>query len=81
LILTNPPMGMRIQLADLRGLLHDLLKVAAYVLQPDGRIVFPNPVRLAAEAIPPALELEYARTVDMGGFKCRLELYRKRSGR
>ncbi len=79
LILTNPPMGMRIQLADLRGLLHDLLKVAAEVLQPDGRIVFPNPVRLAAEAIPRALELEYARSVDMGGFRCRLELYRRRS--
>lgn len=76
LILTNPPMGMRIQLPNLRGLLHDLLKVAAYALQPHGRIVFPNPVKRLT--VPPGLELEYGRPVDMGGFDCQLELYRKR---
>lgn len=79
LILTNPPMGMRIQLTDLRGLLQDLLKVAAYGLQPHGRIVFPNPVKRLT--VPPGLELEYGRPVDMGGFECRLELYRKVAGR
>ncbi len=78
LMITNPPMGMRIQLPNLRGLLHDLLKVAAEVLQPGGRLVFPNPVKRLSP-VPPALELEYSHPVDMGGFDCQLELYRRRS--
>ncbi len=78
LIVTNPPMGMRVQLPDLRGLITELLRVADEVLMPDGRIVFPNPIRLSAEAVPASLKLEYAQTVDMGGFKCRLEMYRRR---
>jgi 23S rRNA G2445 N2-methylase RlmL len=75
LMITNPPMGMRVRISDLRGLLADLLTVAGTVLQPGGRLVFPNPIRQIA--IPPTLELEYSRTVDMGGFDCRLEVYRK----
>ena len=75
LIITNPPMGLRVRTPDLRGLMADLLSVAATVLQPGGRLVFPNPVRLAV--IPPALRLESAGMVDLGGFQCRLELYRK----
>lgn len=78
LIITNPPMGVRIRIPDLRGLMADLVSVAATALQPGGRLVFPNPVRLAA--IPPSLRLEYARPVEMGGFKCRLELYHKVAG-
>lgn len=75
LIITNPPMGMRVRTPDLRGLMADLLSVAATVLQPGGRLVFPNPVRLAV--IPPVLRLESAGMVDLGGFECRLERYRK----
>ena len=75
LILTNPPMGRRIQLNDLRGLITDLFSIAATVLRPGGRLAFANPLRI--ENIPCSLHLEYSQVVDMNGFDCRLELYRK----
>ena len=75
LIITNPPMGRRVQLDDLRGLMADLLSVAATVLQPGGRLVFANPLRL--EGLPRSLRLQSSQIVDMNGFDCRLELYRK----
>lgn len=75
-VITNPPLGMRVQVNDLRGLLGDLLGVAAMVLRPGGRLVFPNPVR--GLPVPPALERDYSRAVDMGGFRCWLERYLKR---
>jgi 23S rRNA G2445 N2-methylase RlmL len=77
LILTNPPMGRRIAVPDLHGLISDLLTVAATVLRPGGRLVFPNPVRI--QTPPAALELKSRQTVDLGGFDCRLEVYQKRS--
>ena len=43
--------------------------------QAGGRLVFPNPVRL--DALPRSLRLDHAQMVDLGGFDCRLELYRK----
>lgn len=75
LIITNPPMGRRVQLDDLRGLMGDLLSVASKVLQPGGRLVFANPLRL--ESVPRSLRLQSSQVVDMNGFDCRLELYRK----
>lgn len=77
LILTNPPMGRRIPVPDLRGLIGDVLQVAATVLRPGGRLVFPNPIRIPNP--PAALELELRQTVDLGGFDCRLEKYVKRA--
>jgi len=73
LIITNPPMGMRVPVADLRGLIADLFRVSASVLKPGGRLVFVNP--LARVTPPPSLKLEFAQKVDMGGFECRLEKY------
>jgi len=75
-VITNPPLGMRICVSDLRGLLGDLLGVAASVLRSGGRLVFPNPVR--GLPVTPALERDYSRAVDMGGFRCWLERYQKR---
>jgi SAM-dependent methyltransferase len=75
-VITNPPLGMRVRVNDLRGLLGDLLRVAATVLRPGGRLVFPNPVR--GLPVPPGLERDYSRPVDMGGFQCWLQRYRKR---
>ena len=75
LIITNPPMGRRIAIPDLRGLIESLLSVAATVLKPGGRLVFPNPLRIGT--LPPALQLVSTQTVDLGGFDCQLELYHK----
>jgi predicted RNA methylase len=76
LIITNPPLGMRVPVADLRGLFSELFAVAATVLQPGGRLVLANP--LSKSPLPPSLELEFQQPVDFGGFDCRLEKYRKR---
>ena len=46
------------------------------VLRPNGRLVFINPLRLSS--VDPTLRLESSRTVDLGGYDCRLEVYRKR---
>ena len=75
LILTNPPMGMRVPIPNLRGLIGELFAVAAAVLRPGGRLVFANPLRL--ENPHPSLRLESRQTVDFGGFDCRLEKYTK----
>ncbi len=75
-VITNPPLGMRVRVDDLRGLLAELLAAAAVVLRPGGRLVFPNPVR--GLPIPAGLELDHSRPVDMGGFRCHLERYWKR---
>ena len=75
LMVTNPPMGRRIRVSNLRGLLRDLFAVAAAVLKPGGRLIFANPMRI--EPLDPSLRLEYRKVIDLGGFNCRLEMYRK----
>ncbi|HBA82933.1 MAG TPA: hypothetical protein DCZ95_02450 [Verrucomicrobia bacterium] len=75
LMISNPPMGRRIRIQDMQGLFSDLFAVAAAVLKPDGRLVFVNPLRL--EPRDPSLKLQYRQVVDLGGFECRLEMYRK----
>lgn len=75
LVITNPPMGRRVPVPDLRGLIADLFRSAAEVLRPGGRLVFPNPVRIEPE--PGTLRLVSRGRVDLGGFACRLEVWRK----
>jgi predicted RNA methylase len=75
LILTNPPMGRRIRVPNLRGLFVDLFAAAAEVLKPGGRLIFPNPLRI--EPLDPSLKLKYRKVIDLGGFNCRLEMYLK----
>jgi len=77
LVITNPPMGRRVPVGDLRGLMGDLFAVAATVLRTGGRLVLANP--LSMEKPHPALELQYRQAVDFGGFDCRLEKYQKRA--
>jgi 23S rRNA G2445 N2-methylase RlmL len=73
LIITNPPLGMRVPVANLSGLIGDLFGVAVKVLKPGGRLVLINP---CAKVIPPpTLKLQYRQMVDMGGFECRMEKY------
>jgi precorrin-6B methylase 2 len=75
LLITNPPMGKRVPIPNLRGLIEDLFEIAAIVLKPGGRLVFANPLRL--ESPERSLKLQLRQVVDFGGFDCRLELYRK----
>ncbi len=78
LIITNPPMGRRIRVPNLRGLFGDLFAVAAEALKPGGRLVFANPLRI--EPPDPSLKLKYRQVIDLGGFDCRLEMYLKLAG-
>jgi tRNA G10 N-methylase Trm11 len=75
LIITNPPLGRRVPIRNLRGLFDDIFAVAAKVLAPGGRLVFTNPFHM--ESPQPTLKLVTRQAVDLGGFECRLELYRK----
>jgi predicted RNA methylase len=75
LIITNPPMGRRIRVPSLSGLMADLFTAASSALKPGGRLIFPNPVRV--EPKDPTLQLQSRRTIDLGGFDCSLEVYRK----
>jgi hypothetical protein len=75
LVITNPPMGRKIRLPSLRELIGGLFDESAALLKPGGRLVFPNPLRLRPRDR--SLAMEYSKPVDLGGFDCRLELYRK----
>jgi SAM-dependent methyltransferase len=75
LVITNPPMGRRVPIPNLRGLMEDLFSVAATVLKPGGKLVFANPVRM--ESSQRSLKLQSRRIVDLGGFNCRVEEYLK----
>ena len=76
LIITNPPLGKRVPVPNLRCLIQELFDAAARVLRQGGRLVFANP--LTVECAHPSLKLEFRQTVDFGGFNCRLEMYRRR---
>jgi predicted RNA methylase len=73
LILSNPPMGMRVPIPNLKGLIDDLFRVAGTVLQPGGRLVFANPLKM--ESSQRSMKLESRQVVDLGGFNARMEKY------
>jgi 23S rRNA G2445 N2-methylase RlmL len=75
LIISNPPMGKRVPIPNLRGLIYDLMDVAAMVLKPGGRLVFANPIHM--EQPHRAMKLQMRQVVDFGGFDCRVEKYVK----
>lgn len=75
LLITNPPMGRRIRLPDPPAFFADFFATAAAMLKTGGRLVFPNPLRL--EPRDRRLVLESRQPVDLGGFECRLEVWRK----
>ena len=77
LIITNPPMGIRVPVADRRSLMNDLFSTAAGMLRPGGRLVVVNPLQM--EKAPFGLERQFRQEVEMGGFVCRLEKYIKRT--
>jgi 23S rRNA G2445 N2-methylase RlmL len=73
LLITNPPMGRRVPVPNLTGLIHDLFTTAATVLVPGGRLVFANPLPLTPRDLP--LRLDTRQPVDFGGFTCQVEKY------
>ncbi|NDG72389.1 MAG: hypothetical protein EBY32_14075 [Proteobacteria bacterium] len=74
-IITNPPMGRRVPIPNLEGLISDLLHTAARVLQPGGALVFANP--LATRSSNPSLKLDMKQRIDLGGFDVQLERHIK----
>lgn len=77
LIITNPPLGRRVPIANLSGLIADLFLAAADVLRPGGRLVFVNPLPVKPDT--DLLSLEFRQKIDLGGFHCHLEKYVRRA--
>lgn len=75
LILANPPLGRRVRIEDLKGLITEFYAIAAKTLRSGGRLVFINPLKL--DSPDPALQLEARHLVDLGGFDCRVEKWVK----
>jgi 23S rRNA G2445 N2-methylase RlmL len=76
LVITNPPMGRRSsRTAGLANRLDRFVAHAASVLVPGGRLVWiaPFPARSRAAARSAGLALEWARTIDMGGFEAEMQ--------
>jgi 23S rRNA G2445 N2-methylase RlmL len=84
LVVTNPPMGRRAaRVAGLSDFLDAFVAHVARVLAPAGRLVWiapwPNRTRTTAERA--GLRLEWARSVDMGGFGAEMQRWVKPGGR
>ncbi len=79
-IVTNPPMGRRVQRGTHADLLERFVDHAAKVLVPGGALIWaaPDPRKLHARAERAGLVLDRAFTVDMGGFPAELSVHRKR---
>jgi predicted RNA methylase len=79
LILTNPPMGRRVQRGNLVPLHDAFLEHVAAELAPDGRLVWisPLPERSAQALARHGMELVYRQAVDMGGFTAELQVARR----
>ncbi len=75
LVITNPPLGRRVPIPDLPGLIFALFSAASDVLRPGGRLVFVNPTSVHPGGLP--LRQEFRRRIDLGGFHCHLEKYTK----
>jgi len=75
LILANPPLGRRVRIDDLKGLITEFYEIASKTLRSGGRLVFINPLKL--DSPDPSLRLEARHLVDLGGFDCRVEKWVK----
>lgn len=78
LIITNPPLGRRVRVADMQGLFEAIFEVASLYLAPGGRLVILNPLKF--ESPDPLFKLESRSVVDAGGFDVRLEKWVKAAG-
>lgn len=69
-IVSNPPMGRRVPVGDLRVLMDELFVAAAELLKPGGCLVIANPVQMRT---PEAFRRSFRAQVDMGGFSAWIE--------
>ena len=78
-IITNPPMGRRVQRGTHADLLDRFVDRAFEVLAPGGCLVWlvPEPRRTRAHAEAAGFVVERATSVDMGGFSAELSIYVK----
>jgi 23S rRNA G2445 N2-methylase RlmL len=78
-IITNPPMGRRVQRGTHADLLDRFVERAFEVLMPGGALVWlvPEPRRTRARAEAAGFVVERATSVDMGGFSAELSIYVK----
>src|SRR5690606_3083169 len=77
LILTNPPMGRRVARdGSLGALLESVVRHAAEVLVPGGRMVWLSPLdrRTGRAARAAGLTVESGPSVDLGGFEARVQI-------
>lgn len=74
-IITNPPMGRRVPIPNLEGLIRDLLATSLKALQPRGVLVFANP--LPSMHSLPGLKIDLRQRIDLGGFDVHLERHIK----
>lgn len=79
LVLTNPPMGRRVRIADTADLLSRFVASIGRSLPVGGRLVWISPQPLVTErpARLAGLGLRYAQRIDMNGFWARLEVWEK----
>lgn len=77
LILSNPPMGRRVQRGDVAPLLGEFLASAGALLQPGGRLVWISPLPRVTQPAARAAGLvcRRAEPLDMGGFTGQLEVW------
>ncbi len=73
LVISNPPMGRRVPIPNLSGLIKDLFSAASAVLKRGGRLVFANPLPLLPQGLP--LRRDFQQKVDLGGFSVHVERY------
>jgi predicted RNA methylase len=80
-ILTNPPMGRRLERGTHSELLERFVPHAAHMLGVGGTLVWivPEPERIRARAEQEGLPVEREFVVDMGGFPATVFVHRKRS--
>ena len=79
-ILTNPPMGRRVERGGHADLLERFVSHAARVLSPGGSLVWliPAPTkRIHDRAASAGLVLERSTSIDMGGFPAELAVHKK----
>jgi 23S rRNA G2445 N2-methylase RlmL len=84
LVITNPPMGRRaVRVAGLDDVLDAFLAHAARTVSAGGRVVWiaPWPARSREAARRAGLHLEWARSVDMGGFGAEMQRWTKNLSR
>lgn len=73
LMITNPPLGKRVPVGDLREMMEGVFECAERVLVPGGRLVVVNPLDLGPRG--GRLRLETAQAADLGFAHLRIERY------